>query len=266
MSVRRALFAMAVLASISIGAFRSAAAQVTVNTERPEVRTVATAVRHVPPNLAVLRLNIAGDGRTVKDAGRRLAQGADSLRRTLMSLGVPRDSLLTSSDWYWWGNRIEPIVKNGKFVQLTKIDSAGRTSYYIQDTTFRVHDAIEVRISKLSTIGAIIDSALAHGVSDISTVQFQATELDAPREQALREATANARRQAEAIAASSGMRLGPVISFSTYADASRYGDFGEMGLQASAGGSSDGAGTQVIPRSLPVSMTVYGRWELLPKP
>lgn len=262
MRVWQSILTVAVFA-VSPSITGSAAAQSTSGDSlRPEVRTVATAVRHVAPNLAVMRLNIAGEGRTVKDAGRRLALGADSLRRALMGLGVPHDSLLTSSDWYWWGNRIEPIVRNGKFVQLPKVDSAGRLSYYIQDTAYRVHDAIEVRISNLSRIGAIIDTALAHGVLDISTVQFQATELSAPRDQALRDATAAARRQAEAIAASSGMRLGRVISFSTYAEVTRYPDFGEVSLQASAGGNGS---SEVIPHSLPVSMTVYGRWELIPR-
>jgi uncharacterized protein YggE len=105
---------------------------------------------------------------------------------------------------------------------------------------------------------------LAHNVSDISSVQFQATEVSAAREQALRQATEDARRQAEAIASSSGMRLGRVLSFSTYAEVSRYPDFGLEASMASAGGSS--GGTEVIPRSLPISMTVYGKWELLPRP
>jgi len=265
MDVRRFLLAAVLITAGERSVFGPVAAQTNIiDSLRPEVRTVATAVRRVAPNVAVLRLNISGDGRSVKEAGRRLAMGADSLRRALMSLGVPRDSLLTSSDWYWWGGRIEPVVKNGRFVQLTKVDSAGRMSYYIQDTTFRAHDAIEVRISNLGKIGAIIDSALAHNVSDISTVQFQATEVSAARQQALREATEDARRQAETIAASSGMQLGRVISFSTYAEVGHYPDFETAGLEASAGGS--GGGTEVIPRSLPVSMTVYGRWELLRRP
>lgn len=263
MNVRRSVLTILILVAALWSTASVAAQSTTDDSVRPEVRTVATAVRHVPPNLAVMRLSIAGEGRTAKDASRRLALGADSLRRALMSIGVPHDSLLTSSDWYWWGSRIEPIVKNGNYVQLTKVDSAGRLSYYIQDTAYRAHDALEVRISNLSKIGAIIDTAVAHGVVEISSVQFQATELSAAREQALHDATADARRQAEVIAASSGMRLGRVIAFSTYAEVSRYPDFGEVSLQASAGGSG---GTEVIPHSLPVSMTVYGRWELIPRP
>ncbi len=112
----------------------------------------------------------------------------------------------------------------------------------------------------------IIDSALAHGLSDISPIRFENSDLSDARDEALREATANAKRQADAIATSSGMRLGRVLSFSTYNDVHRNSD-SDFGLEASMaanGGVSEG-GTQISPRSIPVSMTVYGRWELLPK-
>ena len=263
MRVSQPLVAMLIIAN-SVTSVSLFAQRVSSDSSLPEVRTVASAVRHVPPNLAIMRLNVAGDGRTVRDAGRHLAARVDSLRRAMVSLGIPRDSLITASDWYWWGGRIETVVRDGQLVRLAKVDSAGRMSYYVQDTTFRAHDALEIRISNLGKIGAAIDSAMAHNVSDISSVQFQATDVSAARNEALREATGDAQRQAETIAASSSMRLGRVISFSTYAEVSHYPDFGELGLQASAGGS--GAGTEVIPRSLPISMTVYGRWELLPRP
>lgn len=231
---------------------------------RPEVRTVATAVRNVPPTLAVLHLNIKADGRTPREAGRRLALLADTLRRSLMRLGVPHDSILTGSDWYWSPGRIEVVVTNGRLVQLSKVDSAGRMSYYFQDTTYRAHDALEVRIREMGKIGAIIDSALAHAVSEISPVRFEASDLSGPRNLALRSATEDARGQAESIAASSGMRLGRVLSFSTYSEANRY-PFPDVGLEAAMATGGAGGGTEVIPRLLPVSVTVYGRWELIPR-
>jgi len=267
MKLRR-LFDLAVTLTTAIfGVSKSVSAQVAgVDSSRAQVRTVATAVRHVPPNLAIVRLTFVAEGRTSKIAGRRLAARADSLRRALVSIGIPRDSLITASEWYWWGGRIEVVVSNGRFVQLPKPDSLNRLSYNLQDTTFRARDAIEVRISNLGKIGATIDTALAHGISEISGVQFQATDVSLARNQALQEATEDARHQAESIAASSGMQLGRILSFSTYAEANRYSDYGLGGLVVTGMGTSGGGGTEVIPRSLPVSMTVYGRWELIPHP
>ncbi|MDQ2930160.1 MAG: SIMPL domain-containing protein [Gemmatimonadota bacterium] len=223
---------------------------------------MATAERHVPPNLAIVRLNFTAEGRLPRDAGRRLASRADSLRRALVTLGIPRDSLLTASEWYWWGGRVEPVVSGERYVKLPKPDALGNIGISVRDTTFRAHDAIEVRIRDLGKIGAVIDTALAHGVSDISGVQFQASEVSSARDEALKQATADAMRQAQAIAAASGMRLGRVISMSTYEESDRYSgalSLSEVTLQGGSGG-----GTEVIPRSIPISMTVYGRWELLP--
>jgi uncharacterized protein YggE len=266
MNMRRLTSVAAFLTVAVLCASDLASAQAAVvDTAHAQVRTVGTAVRHVPPNLAIVRLNFLAEGRSPREAGRRLAARADSLRRALISIGIPRDSLATASEWYWWGGRVEVAVSNGRFVQLPRPDSLGRLSYNLQDTLFRARDAIEVRISNLTKIGAVIDTALAHGLSDISGVQFQLTEPTPARMQVLKEATEDARRQAEAIASSSGMSLGRVISFGTYEDANRYSGYGLSGVIVTGMGGVNG-GTEVIPRTVPISMTVYGRWELVPHP
>lgn len=270
--MRRSTRVAVLIAAAVLGASSSASSQAAAaDTARSQVRTIGTAVRRVPPNLAMVRLSFIAEGRSAREAGRKLAARADSLRRALMSIGIPRDSLTTASDWYWWGGRVEVVVSNGRFVQLPRPDSLGRLSYNLMDTLFRAHDAIEVHIAQLSKVGAVIDTAMAHSISDISNVQFQASDLSAAREQALREATEDALHQAELIATSGGMRLGRVLSLSTSIDAERsYGGYGVAGgaLQSvivTGMGTSNGS-TEVIPRSLPVSMTVYGRWEMLPRP
>jgi uncharacterized protein len=265
MNIRRSFDFAGLLSAMIILASSEARAQATrTDSTSSQVQTVGIAVRRVAPNLAIFRLNFIAEGRSTREAGQRIAARADTLRRAMANLGVPRDSLVTASEWYWWGGRVETIVSNGRFVQLPRPDSLGRLSYNLQDTTFRAHDAIEVRISNLKKVGAAIDSALAHGVSDISPVQFQATDESAARNEALKEATEDARGQAELIATSGGMRLGRVISLSTQSEGGRYSEFGLVGM-ASIGG-SPGGGTEVIPRTLPVSESVYGRWELIPRP
>src|SRR2546422_686818 len=79
--------------------------------ETPEVRTAATVQRSVQPDLATVTLQFTGDGATPAQAGSRLASRADSLRRALATLGIPRDSLVNRSRWYWWSGRIETIPR-----------------------------------------------------------------------------------------------------------------------------------------------------------
>jgi uncharacterized protein YggE len=138
----------------------------------------------------------------------------------------------------------------------------------VRDTTYRAHDAIEVRIRDLSTVGAVLDTATRQGITDISGLQFSATDVTATQEEALREATVRARRKAEAIAAASGLQLGRVLSLSTqsdYAERYRFDDFAGVGVNGAAEGAGERSPTVVVRPSVPVSVTVYGRWELLTK-
>jgi len=116
-------------------------------------------------------------------------------------------------------------------------------------------------------VGPAIDTALAHGIVEISTVRFEATDVSGAQESALREATEHARRQAGAIAEASGGRLGRTLSLSTEREGS-YDPYGSLGLSAVVGTSSANAqsGTEVIEPAIKVRVTVYGRWELLVRP
>jgi uncharacterized protein YggE len=123
-----------------------------------------------------------------------------------------------------------------------------------------------VRIRDLSKVGAVIDSALALRITDISNITFSATDVTTARADALREATIRAREQAEIIATASGGRLGRVLSLSTEADySSRYGGLENIVVSGSIQG-GDRPGTEITAPSVMVSVTVYGRWQLLDRP
>ena len=139
-----------------------------------------------------------------------------------------------------------------------------------QDTTYRARDAVEVRIHDLKKVGAVLDTALGRRITDISEVRFSASDVSAAQEDALREATVRARRQAEAIADAGGQGLGRVLSLSTQSDFSRWSsDYYIDGISIRGGTAEAGDGgapTVVVHPMVTVSVTVYGRWELAPKP
>src|SRR5947199_8718108 len=108
--------------------------------ETPEVRTAATVQRSVQPDLATVTLQFTGDAATPAQAGSRLASRADSLRRALATLGIPRDSLANRSRWYWWRGRIEVIAGPVNFAPRSTPGADRRTTYPAQYTTFRPPD------------------------------------------------------------------------------------------------------------------------------
>jgi len=234
-------------------------------TPPPEVRTSVTVQRTVQPDLATVTVGLAADGVTPAQAGSRLALRVDSLRRALATLGIPRDSVVNRSRWYWWRGRMEIIPEPVRYVPRAAPAPDGRVRDALQDTTYRAHDALEIRIRDLGKVGAVLDTIMGRGIADISEVRFTAGDPAAAQEEALREATVRARRQAEAIAAASNLQLGRALGLSTQGDYNdRYRTYDAVSLS----GVSVGAGTPtvVVQPAIPLSVTVYGRWELIAKP
>ncbi len=193
-------------------------------------------------------------------AGARVAAKADSVRRALVALGIPRDSLLSGSKYYWWPDRIQPVYSPWRCVRAPgSVDGCQN----VQDTTYRSREAIEVRINDLSKVGAVIDAALSFGISEMSNIRFSATDITAAQAAALRDATVDARKQAEVIAAAGGVRLGRTIALGTQADYSPYSRDAIVTVQTVNGEASDiGNRTEVTFPSVAVKATVYGRWAI----
>lgn len=233
-----------------------------------EIRTAGTATRGVKPDLATIELQFFVDGSSPKEAGARVAMRADSLRRALVALGIPRDSLVSRSQWYWWSGRIEVRPQPARLPKRGDLVPYGQQIEPTQDTVYRAHDAIEVRVRDLTKLGAIMDSAMAHRITDISPIRYSVSSTGAIQDALLGEATRRARQQAEAIAAATGAHVGRVLSLSTQGDYTPRPGYAlsEVVVSGMAGLSGGDGGTTVVQPTTNVSVTVFGRWELLAAP
>ena len=240
--------------------------------DKPQIQTSASATRSVPANQATLTLQFTAEDSTPALAGRRLALRADSVRRTLTALGIPRDSLITASRWSWGSDRMQsftsprcltPALPGHTCVQVqdsTFVNSRVTWTRPVYDTLYRAREVIEVHAGDPALVGTVIDSALALRITEISNIRFMATDVRGAQLAALEEATGRARQQGEVIAAASGGRLGKVISLSTSEDEGRYSGGLRM-VEVTA--SSVSGSTQVTAPVVPVTVTVYARWEFV---
>lgn len=229
----------------------------------PEVRTSATVTRTVQPDLATIMIQVAAEGVSPRDAERRLALLIDGIRGALAGVGIPRDSVVNRSRYYWWSGRIETVLQPVRYVQVQTATTL--SSKPVQDTAYRAHDALQVRVRDLRRIGLVIDTLVGRGVTNISGVQFSAVNTAAAEQAALRQATVQARREAEAIAEAAGMALGPVILLST-APEYRYGYDDGLQLRGVVALGSGSGSTEIMTTAIPVSVTVYARWALVRRP
>ena len=227
----------------------------------PEVRTSSTAERSIAPNRAVVTFNLSAMALSPLQAARTVAARTDSLRRALEALGIPRDSMATGGQWYWYyGTRMQPVPTT-RYVPVPNTPSQRP----VIDTTYRARDAVEVRFHDLRRIGPAIDSAFAHGVTEMSGIRFLATNTEAIRDDLLREATRRARRQAEIMAEAADGQLGKTLSLSTEATRESYNPFFDLSVVTTMA-AGDGRGTEVVQPTIPVRVTVSARWELVGKP
>jgi uncharacterized protein len=265
---KRIVFTIGMLFNAQLLSAQGTPAATAEATEKPEVRTTGTAERSIRPDRATFTVSFSALGASPKEAGSRVAARADSLRRAYGALGIPRDSLVSGSQWYWWRGRIEIVPQPVQYLRRAQPSATGQMQDVIQDTLFRARDAIEVRTHDLSRVGALIDVALAQGLLDISPVRYSGKPDVTVQNELLTEATRRARAQAETIANASGSSLGAVKALSTSADGeSRYYGGSLGGLSVTAGLSDAGENpTVAIAPAVHVSVTVYGRWTLVPKP
>ncbi len=76
---------------------------------------------------------------------------------------------------------------------------------------YTANNTVRIQIDDLTAISKVIDAATKAGASNVNRLTFTLRDVDAARAQALRQAAAQARSGAEALAASLNLRLGKVL-------------------------------------------------------
>ena len=238
-------------------------AQVVPVSRPSEVSTSATGQRTVMPDHATIVLQFHVLAQTRAEAGTRLAGRADSIRRSLIRLGIPGDSLVTLSPA---AGRLQAVTQALCIARADPRDHCRQ----VVDTMWRAHEVIQVRIGNLSLVGPVVDSALAHDIGEISPVHFSVTSRRQAYLDALGEAARLAREQAEIMASAAGGAVGEIITLTT--DGAHGGGFNARDFSSHSveGGAQSSPGqarqpTLVTPPPQVVQATVYGRWQLVPR-
>jgi len=150
---------------------------------------------------------------------------------TLLVLGFPVESLPTA--WY----RVTPIWDRN----------------HARITGYDANSSVRVTVWDLATVPAVIEASLAAGATDLTGLHFGASDEREARDEALWKAVAEARRDAEMIAAAAGGVVGSLIEVSTRAPSvgpSRTLEYASVGTR----------GPQITPSGITVSANVTVRW------
>lgn len=165
----------------------------------PEPRIVATATRtaRIAPDRVTLFLMIEGSGESAAEAAQRAAGKLQAVTSALQPFANTRDAISTMP----YGVSPAPNI-NGY---------PGSSS----QTSFVARYLVRIQPSRLDQITPITTAAIGAGASATGPPSFEATGADSVRRLRYAEALSQARRDAEAIAAALGGKLGAVLEVSS---------------------------------------------------
>lgn len=160
----------------------------------PQIVTSARGEVSATPDRATILFAVETHGKSAAVAGAQNARTQRAVLDTLRSLGFSKTDLSTVgysvSPEYDYNNR------DGKPPLLTG---------------YVARNAVRVKVRKIDLVGPAIDAALAKGSNNVSSLQFETSQIDSVRRAAMKEAVGRARADAEAMAVAAGGTLGSLI-------------------------------------------------------
>jgi uncharacterized protein YggE len=185
------------LAAASIGVLAaSSAAQPRQGGEAPPatVSASADATVNAAPDQVELEVGVTTQA---ADAQRAAQQNAEKVDRVLAAL---RARLGSGSDLRTIGYALNPVYNYPREGGEPRI------------TGYAASNVVHVRTAKLEQAGGLIDAAIQAGANNIQSLRFTLKDNTEVKTQALRLATLEARRKAEAIAAALGVQVVRVLA------------------------------------------------------
>lgn len=171
----------------------AAMAQMSQTPAQPLIRATGSGVIQVKPDQARVDIGVVTQAKTAQDAA---SQNATQLTAALAKL---KSAAGTNAEVKTSGYSLQPVYSYPPGGKPT-IDG------------YRATNSVQVTTSDLAAIGKLIDVATQGGANEVERLQFTLRDQTAARSEALKKAVAEARSNAEAMAAGMGMKIGKLIS------------------------------------------------------
>lgn len=151
----------------------------------------------VNPDIAYINIGVRNSDESVTAALDENTLQAQAIRDELVALGVVEEDIQTSSFNVYPQNNY---------------DFEGN----LTSTTFVVENNVYVTVRNLDMMGEMLGKVTESGANSIYGITFDVVDKTAALDQSRELAIANARAQAEQVAAVSGVKLGDIISIDVY--------------------------------------------------
>ncbi len=145
----------------------------------------------VPPNYALLQIEVTTEGSEVEEAQQRNAAIMNQVIQSILELGIPRENIQTAA---------YNIFPRYDFVDGKQVFRG-----------YEVTNAISVKIPDVSMVGKVIDTAVRNGANRISSLEFRLENEDAYYQRALSKALMNAQLKSNTIAETMRLSVSPQV-------------------------------------------------------
>ena len=167
--------------------------------EKGAQRTVsvsATGSVAAEPDIARVTAGVVAEGDTAKEAIARNSAAMAKVVAALKSAGIsPKDLQTTSLN-------VDPRYTQAKDGRPARISG------------YRVSNEVRLTVRDVKKLGDVLDEAIEAGANRINRISFDVAKAETVKDEARKEAMANARRRAELYVAAAGVKLGPVLRIS----------------------------------------------------
>jgi uncharacterized protein YggE len=157
----------------------------------PTIVTTGTATIQRAPDQAFVAASVEARAKSPQEAQRQNAAAMTSVQQRVASLGIARESTRTL------GYTIQQEVD---FVDGRRVVRG-----------FLARNALEIRVDNLERLGEAIDAVVQAGATSISDIRFDLRDRAGAEREALRNAVADARARADAIAAGANRTVDRVL-------------------------------------------------------
>ena len=148
----------------------------------------------VPPDTVVVTLGVQTRGPEVGPAVAENNRTAEQVIQAVTALGVAPEDVQTSAFSIWTQPRYD------EFGNIT------------DEVIYIVDNSVTITLHDVAALGTLLGDTLASGANSVQSVTYTLAEPSAALEPARTAALNDAQRQAEQLAAASGVTLGPILT------------------------------------------------------
>jgi uncharacterized protein YggE len=182
--------------------------------EKPMDRLItvsASGFAYAEPDRATLSAGVSAEADTAAAA---LSANTERMQKVIAGL---KESGIHAKDIQTSNFHVEPRYTNPRDGTPSVIDG------------YRVSNQVTVLVRDLKALGGLLDKVVSLGANQVNGLAFEVSKAETLKDEARKEAVANARRRADLLAAAAGAEVGEVV---TIAEDTGYGGPRPMAMRA----------------------------------